>query len=332
MTFDTVWREIRKACSALDPDAVLVTPSSEQPLIVETVAEDRIVVAYRERDEERILWREQFEVLYERLREAGEVGGTEDEDEREAAGLSLTALPSGVEPYVAVASLASAFAVEDDTFLVRESEADAGTLGESPFVRAEWEVRTRPERVHDDALLLAEELERYDTPELDAETLETASSGELVNLYVLLSDVQRGADTFRKTVGDVLLNRIGPADELHGQFGTVHRTRRERRRLKPDEEILERLSEGGIPHEWVLGVDREKLDVVLAVTDLEEEAVYDVEQQTYVQKTGVEEAAKRSRLQGLKDRLAQVSDGEAEAIRDEIEDLETRIEETLAAD
>lgn len=192
MTFATVWREIREACSALDPDAVLVTPSSQQPLTVETVADDRIVVAYRERDGERILWREQFEVLYERLREAGEVGGTEDEGERESAGLSLTALPSGVEPYVAVASLASAFAVEDDAFLVRESGADAGTLGESPFVRAEWEVRTRPERVHDDALLLAEELERYDTPELDAETLETTSSGELVNLYVLLSDGSAG--------------------------------------------------------------------------------------------------------------------------------------------
>lgn len=317
MSFDTVWREIREACTALEPDDVLVTPSSDRPLTVEDVRDDRIVVAYRERDEERILWRGQFEVLYERL--------------LDTEGLSTAALPPGVEPYVAVASLSAAFVVEDSTVRASESSEATGTRGESPFLRAGWEVRTRPERIHDDALLLAEELERYEMAELDADALDAVGAEQLTNLYVLLSDVQRGCDRFRGTVSDALLDRIGPAGELHGQFGTVQRTSRERRRLKSDEEILDALDEEGIPHEWVLGVDRDKLDVVLAVTDLEEETVYDVDEQVYVQKTGVEEAEKHSRLQGLKDRLASASDERASDLREEIEELEARIDEALAA-
>jgi hypothetical protein len=315
MEFDTVWREIGEACSTLDPDAVLVTPSSERALTVAGVEAERIVVTFRERDQQRSLWRDQFEVLYERLRDREE-------------GLSLSELPAGVEPYVAVASLGGAFEVTDGAIAVDGS----GTAGESPFLRAEWEVRTRPERVHDDALLLAEQLEQYDLSELDEEVLEATAAGELVNLYVLLSDVQRGADELRRTVSDVLLDRIGPAGELHGQFGTVRRTTRERRRPKSDAEILDRLDEAGIPREWVLGVDEDKLDVVLAVTDLDEEAVYDADEQVYVQKTGVEEPEKHARLQGLRDRLAAVPPEEAERLREEVEDLESRIESALAGD
>ncbi|WP_411714777.1 hypothetical protein [Natronomonas sp.] len=86
-----------------------------------------------------------------------------------------------------------------------------------------------------------------------------------------------------------------------------------------------------MPREWVLGVDEEKLDVVLAVTDVEESAVYDTTEQVYIQKTGVEESEKQSRLQGLKDRLAELEDAEAESLHEEIEGLEQRIDEVLAS-
>jgi hypothetical protein len=153
-----------------------------------------------------------------------------------------------------------------------------------------------------------------------------------VNLYVLLSDVQRESDRLRRATSDLLLDRIGPEGRLHGQFGTVSRATRERRTLKPTEEIFDALEAAGIPEEWVLGVDADKLDVVLSVTDLEASAVYDVDEQVYVQKTGVEEAEKQSRLEGLKARLGELDDEEAAAdLHAEIEGLEERIDEVLAA-
>jgi hypothetical protein len=56
--------------------------------------------------------------------------------------------------------------------------------------------------------------------------------------------------------------------------------------------VFDALDEHGIPREWVIGVNPDTLDVVLALTDLEEDAVYDVEEQVYVQKTEVAEVEK----------------------------------------
>jgi hypothetical protein len=78
-------------------------------------------------------------------------------------------------------------------------------------------------------------------------------------------------------------------------------------------------------------VDREKLDVVLAVTDLGEDEVYDVEAQDYVQKTQVEEEEKYSRLQGLAGRIDELEGPEAEDLRDDLTDLEARLDAALSA-
>jgi hypothetical protein len=311
MAFETMWRELRNRCEALASDAVLVTPSSGRAFSITSPESDRIVVRFLESETERSLWRDQFEVLYDRL-------------ERDSAGISTADLPSGVEPYVSVLSLAPQYEADESDNAVRAAD---GTTGESPYLRREWEVRTTPERVHDDALLLSDLLERHDTADL-----ESLSPEVLVDLYVLLSDVQRGADRFRKSVGDAVLEYIGPDDRLHSHFGTVRRTTREYRRLKAEETVLAALDAEEIPREWVLGVDPDKLDVVLAATDLDERAVYDVDEQVYVQKTSVEEAEKQSRLQGLKDRLAALDGEEGTELREEIEDLEDRIDAALAAD
>ena len=309
MSFETVWRDLRDEVARLDDDSVLVTPATERPFVVTSSDEDRIAVAFREGDEERLLWRDQFEVLYERLAVEGEE-------------LTLSELPPGVEPYAVVLSLGMGFGVDGD--VLRAS--DDGVAAESPFLHPEWEVRTTPERAHDDALLLADALERYDVSDLGS-----LSDEDLVNLYVLLSDVQRESDRLRRAASDRLLERVGPEGRLHGQYGTVSRASRTRRQLKPTEAVLDALEAEGIPEEWVLGIDAEKLDVVLSVTDLEESAVYDVHEQVYVQKTDVEEREKQSRLAGLKNRLAEMDGEEAADLHDEIEVLEERIDEVLAA-
>ena len=127
------------------------------------------------------------------------------------------------------------------------------------------------------------------------------------------------------------MDRVGPEGRLHGRFGTVNRTVRERRTPKPDDEVFAALDEAGVPREWVLGVDPDRLDVVLAVTDVDEADVYVVTEQVYMQKTGVDRDEKRSRLQGVKDQLAALETEEAADLRADIEALEGRLDELLAA-
>lgn len=315
MGFEERWNELRERCESLDPESILVTPRSDRAFVIDGTTDERINIRYREARGERPLWRDQFAVLDDRLSDSSD-------------GIDLGELPTGVEPYVTVLSLAAEYTVDEATNELRRvtSGSDTDARGQSPFVRPEWEARTPQERVHDDALLLADVLERHPFDELPAR-----DGDELVDVYVLLSDVQRGANRLRRRVGEELLDRIGPDDRLHGQFGTVTRTLRERRRLKDLETVFDVLDERGIPREWVVGVDQDKLDVVLTVTDLEESSVYDVEDQIYVQKTAVEEETKQSRLQGLAEQLETLESEEAEELQREIEQLETRLSDLLAA-
>ncbi|QLG61445.1 hypothetical protein [Halorarum salinum] len=307
------WEELRERSEAVEPGAVLVTPVSGRQFTVESTYADHVAVRFRDGGEERRLWREQFEVFARRLDEGP---------------VAVAELPPGVEPYAVLVSLLEGYVADGET-LARASDAEpdeGGELGGSPYLVPPEEARTRPERLHDDALLLSDLLERLDAA--DPASLDTDS---LTDLYVLLSDVQHGSDRLRQSSRDPLLGRLGPGQELHGRFGTVRRTTRERRRPKDDETVLDALDRHGIPHEWVLGIDPDRLDVVLAVTDVTEDEVYDVDEQVYVQKTGVDEGEKYSRLRGLADRIDRLEGAEREDLREELTDLEARLDEALSA-
>jgi hypothetical protein len=149
----------------------------------------------------------------------------------------------------------------------------------------------------------------------------------LVNLYTLLSDVQRNANDLRQDVAGVLLNRLHHDRPVSGPFGSVQRTTRRNRSLKDEDEVLAKLEDAGIDRERVTGIDRSKVDDALEVTDLSETDVYDIEESEYVRKADVDEEVKETRLQGLKEQLAATEGEEAEELRQEIEDLEGRIDE-----
>jgi len=63
------------------------------------------------------------------------------------------------------------------------------------------------------------------------------------------------------------------------------------------------------------------------VTDVAESDVYETEETEYVRKAEVDEDRKETRLQGLKDQLAESDADDAAQLRDEVEELESRIEE-----
>ena len=221
MTFASTWSNLLDECEALEHDATLITPLSEQRFRITDVQDHRIIAEFVDSEESRPLQREQFETLVDRIRDG-------------IAEFELDRLPPEADPYPAVLSLHPRFEIDKQTGTLSEtddptpSQLVRGSSSESD------EERTEPDlAVYSDALLLVDALERYDVSEL--EEMETVS---LVNLYTLLSDVQRDADNLRGDVADVLLDRVHHDQPVHGQFGSVQRTGRTYRSLRDEDEVL----------------------------------------------------------------------------------------------
>jgi len=312
MPFSVSWHTLLDELDELPERSTLITPLSNDRFHVTDVQEQRVVVEFLDRDidETRPLQRDQFETLYRRI--------TDEPD-----GFELDRLPPDADPYPAVLSLHPRFEIDEDSGVITEKEGPTTNQLHGAETETDTDNRTEPDLdVYADALLLLDALERHDVTDLPE--METDA---LVNLYTLLSDVQRDVNDLRKDVADVLLTRLHHDRPVSGPFGSVQRTMRRNRSLKDDEEVLEALEDAGIDRERVLGVDRDKVEDALDVTELSESDVYDTEESEYVRKAEVNEERKETRLQGLKDQLAATEGDEAEKLREEIEELEGRIEE-----
>ncbi|WP_436935439.1 hypothetical protein [Halovenus marina] len=312
MSFSVTWHTLLDELDDLPERSTLITPLSHDRFRVTDVQEQRVVIEFLDRDidEGRPLQRDQFETLYRRI--------TDEQD-----GFDLDRLPPDADPYPAVLSLHPRFEVDEDAKVITETEGPTSTQLLDSEPETDTTERTESDLdVYADALLLVDALERH-----EVEVLEEMETDALVNLYTLLSDVQRNANDLRQDVANVLLNRLHHGRPVSGPFGSVQRTTRRNRSLKDDDKVLATVEAAGIDRERVLGVDRDKVDDALDVTELSESDVYDIEESEYVRKAEVDEERKETRLQGLKDQLAATEGEEAEELREEIEELESRIEE-----
>ena len=310
MPFSVTWHTLLEEAEGLPEGATLITPLSHKGFRITDTQEHRVVIEFEESRESRPLQRDQFETLYHRIQDS-------------AGGFEVERLPPDAEPYAAVLTLHPRFEVDETAGEIHETEAATGTQVVDRGEPGDEGERTEPDvNVYSDALLLIDALERNDLG-----TLEGMETTALVNLYTLLSDIQRGANDLRQDVADVLLNRLHHDRPVSGQYGSVQRTARRSKSLKDDNEVLAILEDTGIDRERVLGVDSNKVDDALEVTELTESDVYEIEEREYVRKAEVDEDVKESRLQGLKDRLAASESDEATELREEIEDLEARIKE-----
>jgi hypothetical protein len=316
--FGATWGTLCERCEELPEDATLITPLASRRFQITDVQEPRIIIEDIDSGDSQPLQREQFEALAEHTHEA-------------ADGYDLDRLPLKAEPYAAVLALHPRYVLDEREGTLTELDEvnesavldDAPHLSMSAGEETESSEREEPDiDVYADMLLLIDALEREDLTALDE--VETPA---LVNLYTLLSDVQRNANDLRKDVTDVLLDRVQHDRPAHGQYGSVQRTTRQNRSLKDDETVLEAFEGTGIDREQVTGVDRGKVDEALDVVSVPESAVYDVSESEYVRKADVDEERKETRLQGLKDRLAVSDDPEADVLRQEIDRLEQEIEE-----
>ena len=312
MPFSVSWHTLLEHLDELPADATLITPLSHSHIHITDIQEHRIIVQFDESSEKRPLQRDQFESLYHQIQTAHD-------------GFDLDRLPPDADPYPAVLSVHPRFEIDEDAGVITETDGPTTTqLADTAHEPDTDDDRTEPDGldVYSDALLLIDALERHDVTDLPE--LETAT---LVNLYTLLSDVQRDANDFRQEVADVLLSRLHHDRPVAGQYGSVQRTSRRNRSLKDDEDVLSMLEAEGIDRERVMSVDRQKVDEALEVTTLTESDVYEIDESEYVRKAEVDNDVKESRLQGLKDRLAASEETEAEELQQEIEALEERIDD-----
>jgi len=311
MPFSVSWHTLLEHLDELPADATLITPLSHSRIHITDAQEHRVIVQFDESTEKRPLQREQFETLYHQIQTAHD-------------GFNLDRLPPDADPYPAVLSVHPRFEIDEDAGVIAETDGPTTTQLADTAHEPDDDDRTEPDGldVYSDALLLIDALERHDVTALP--DLETAT---LVNLYTLLSDVQRDANDFRQEVADVLLSRLHHDRPVAGQYGSVQRTSRRNRSLKDDMEVLSMLEAEGIDRERVMSVDRQKVDEALEVTTLTESDVYEIDESEYVRKAEVDDDVKESRLQGLKDRLAASEEAEAKELRQEIEALEERIDD-----
>lgn len=315
MTFGASWHNLREHVEELPSDATLLTPVSQKPFRITDVQEHRLLIEYQGDDRTIPLQREQFETLYENVTEGW-------------GGFDLDNLPPDAEPYVTVLSLHPRFSIDDrEEMLIESDTPTSSSLVDPHGVEPGEPEREEPDiPVYADALLLIDALERHDPTDLDG--METPA---LVNLYTLLSDVQRNANDLRQDVRSVLLDRLHHDQPVSGQYGSVQRTTRRNRSLKDDNEVLDLLEAAGIDRERVTSVDASKVDDALEVTELSESDVYEIEESEYVRKAEVDEESKETRLQGLKDQLA-ATDEDTEELQAEVEELEQRIDDLTSFD
>lgn len=313
MSFRTSWHTLLDECDALGDGATLTTPQTDKTFRITSVQEPRIVIEFVDTGESQPLHREQFETLAGRITDAG---GT----------FELQRLPPDAEPYAAVLSLHPRYECNERAGTLTETDEPTTSQlikGTATSSDDQTQDRTEPDLdIYADMLLLIDALERQ-----NPSALEECETPGLINLYTLLSDVQRNAGDLRTAVREVLLDRLHHDQPVHGQYGSVQRTTRRNRTLNDDDEVLRVLEEAGIPRERLMSVDREKVDDALDVTELTESAVYEIDESAYIRKAEVDEERKETRLQGLKDQLALSDEPEAEELRTEVAELEQRIED-----
>jgi len=311
MPFSVSWHTLLDELDELSDGAELITPLSHDRFHIADVQEHRIIVTFSETGDRRPLQRDQFETLYQRIQDSN-------------GGFDLDRLPADADPYPAVLSLHPRFEIDEERGVIAERDGVTDSQLASEKADASRNERLEPDGidVYSDALLLIDALERHEMS--DITELETDA---LVNVYTLCSDVQRNADELRKDVADVLLDRLHHDQPVHGQFGSVQRTSRRNRSLRDEKEVLPILEQAGIDPERVMSVDSSKVAEALEVTELAESDLYEISESEYVRKAEVDEDVKESRLQGLKDRLADSTDQTSDELRREIETLEERIDD-----
>ena len=309
MSFNLTWRNLLDRIDEKPGNATFETVLTDEKFRIDEINDRYIFIKYLEGGEDQRLEKHQFRQLHDHIQEENE-------------GFSLGNLPPNAEPHPTVLSLHPRYEVDERKSIISEKPVDEVKEREKQAEHGFESSEPTDIDVYTDSVLLIDALRRY-----DIQNPETVDTDSLIDVYTLLSDVQRNANSYRKEIADALLDRIHHDKPIHAQYGSVQRIESRRRKIGDEDEIKSKIKNQGIEPERVMGIERDKLDEALEVTELSEDDVYDISHSEYIRKSQVDEDVKKSRLQGLKDKLDDRNDEEVKELRQEIEELEKRINE-----
>lgn len=116
-------------------------------------------------------------------------------------------------------------------------------------------------------------LDRY-----DADELADLDPFRLANLYALLSALASDADDARKVVRDELLEQVQDDRTVETDVGGVSRRTAERRRLRDDETVRERLESAGVDPTDAMSFDSGKVDEAVERAGIDPDDVFEIEE------------------------------------------------------
>jgi DNA repair exonuclease SbcCD nuclease subunit len=126
--------------------------------------------------------------------------------------------------------------------------------------------------------------------EYQRSSLHGADVETLADLYGLLSEAKSTLDDRRKEVRDVLLERTAPGSEYRGRRASVYHQHSTSTRLRDEDSVFTALDGAGVERDEVTTetLDEEKVAEVVEERGIPEDAVFEEQTRTYIQKRGVD--------------------------------------------
>lgn len=109
-----------------------------------------------------------------------------------------------------------------------------------------------------------------------------ADLATLADLYGLAARAKELFDDRRREIREALLDRVHEDTRIQGQYATVNRTTSQRRVTKSEREVFDALRQAGVHPLDVLELDSSALRELSESGTVEDEAVFDREERTYV--------------------------------------------------
>ncbi|WP_135823332.1 hypothetical protein [Halorussus ruber] len=187
----------------------------------------------------------------------------------------------------------------DDSATEAEESRSPGTPHDAPEVE-ESDFELGFER---DALVLLELARKYDLSSLD-----DLGTAQLADLYSLLADLKNSADDARKEVRDELLEQVHEDGTVSADLGSVNRTTYQYRRVRDERDVRNALAAADVDPEEVRSFDKSKLRDAIEESDLDEDAVFDVEERPQIRISESNDDRRRERFERLDDEIRSLAE------------------------
>lgn len=113
-------------------------------------------------------------------------------------------------------------------------------------------------------------------------------TSQLIDLYLLLSQVETETEDLRKDVSDILLDRVD--EEASSQYGSLSVVESTTWSVEDEKHALEVLDKHGIPRMGVMSIDSKKVEEVCEENDINKGELMEKSERRYLRRTDLADA------------------------------------------